>query len=266
MSAHFAGWDRRTLELALDEVSFGLAPEDRRELLTRADAASLEALELANAELNVAALGELEAPPAELTRRIAADANAWVASRAAPAPARHPAVPVAPVRPARVPLWAAAGWIAAALVFALFAFERLRARSENPSGDPSARRAELVASAADLVRATWQASADPLAGNVSGEVVWSRLRQEGYMSFRSLPPNDPRRSQYQLWIFDSTRADWEAKPVDGGVFDVGPGEEVIVPIAAKLQVHDAALFAITLEAPGGVVVSNREHLLATAKP
>jgi hypothetical protein len=259
VSAHFAGWDRRTLELALDEVTFGLAPGDRRELLTRADARSLEELELAVAELSVAALGELESPPAELTRRIAADARAWLA---APDPARPAPPPAVPVRTARVPRWAAAGWLAAALVLALFVLERVRARPL----DPSQRRAELVAGATDLVRAQWKASDDPLAGGVSGEVVWSSARQEGYMSFRSLPSNDPARNQYQLWIFDPTRADWEARPVDGGVFDVGPGEEVVVPVEAKLEVRRAVLFALTLEAPGGVVVSAREHLLATATP
>lgn len=86
------------------------------------------------------------------------------------------------------------------------------------------------------------------------------------MIFRDLPHNDPRVNQYQLWIFDATRAEWEAKPVDGGVFDVVEGREVVVPIDAKLDVREPKLFAVTLEAPGGVVVSKREHLLATASP
>ena len=84
------------------------------------------------------------------------------------------------------------------------------------------------------------------------------------MRFESLAPNDPETSQYQLWIFDPTRADWEARPVDGGVFDVPSSGEVCVPIDAKLAVRETALFAVTLEVPGGVVVSRRERLVLTA--
>ena len=86
------------------------------------------------------------------------------------------------------------------------------------------------------------------------------------MRFRGLAPNDSSESQYQLWIFDPTRADWEAKPVDGGVFDVPDTGEVVVPIDAKLAVAETALFAITIEVPGGVVVSERECPVLTASP
>lgn len=79
MSPSFANWDERTLALACDEVAFGLAPEDRAELLARADARDVEALELAVAELCVAELGQLEEPPAELLRRIASDACGRIA-------------------------------------------------------------------------------------------------------------------------------------------------------------------------------------------
>jgi hypothetical protein len=47
------------------------------------------------------------------------------------------------------------------------------------------------------------------------------------MRIRGLAPNDPRRAQYQFWIFDATRN--ERDPVDGGVSDVTAGE-VVVPI------------------------------------
>ena len=50
------------------------------------------------------------------------------------------------------------------------------------------------------------------------------------------------------------------------VFDVSSTGEVIVPIAAKLRVDDATLFAVTIERPGGVVVSKRERIVVTAKP
>ena len=72
-----------------------------------------------------------------------------------------------------------------------------------------------------------------------------------------MPPNDPSQEQYQLWIIDPER---DAEPIDGGVFDVASSGEVVVPIQAKLKVLKPAAFAITIEKPGGVVVSTQERL------
>ena len=38
-----------------------------------------------------------------------------------------------------------------------------------------------------------------------------------------------------------------------------------MPITAKLAVHTPTLFAVTLEKPGGVVVSSRKRLVLAAK-
>jgi hypothetical protein len=38
--------------------------------------------------------------------------------------------------------------------------------------------------------------------------------------------------------------------------------EVVIPIRASLMVRKPAAFAVTLEKPGGVVVSGREHVVA----
>lgn len=84
------------------------------------------------------------------------------------------------------------------------------------------------------------------------------------MRFEGLAHNDPSQFQYQLWIFDDSRDD--AHPVDGGVFDVPSSGEVLVPISAKLKVGKAKLFAVTVERPGGVVVSKRERIVLTASP
>jgi hypothetical protein len=66
--------------------------------------------------------------------------------------------------------------------------------------------------------------------------------------------------QYQLWIFDAARD--QRYPVDGGVFDVPANAgEVVIPIRASLMVRKPAAFAVTLEKPGGVVVSGREHVI-----
>ena len=83
------------------------------------------------------------------------------------------------------------------------------------------------------------------------------------MLFRGLPVNMPSKEQYQLWIFARNQSD--QTPIDGGVFDITSTEEVIIPINAKLFVQDAFMFAITIEKPGGVVVSSRERLPLLAK-
>jgi anti-sigma-K factor RskA len=82
------------------------------------------------------------------------------------------------------------------------------------------------------------------------------------MRFVGLAPNDPTQFQYELWIFDKARD--QAFPVDGGVFDVTSNGEVIVAINPKLHVNDLGMFAVTVEKPGGVVVSKRERIVVTA--
>jgi anti-sigma-K factor RskA len=253
METHFAGWDERALELAVGLVSEGLAAEQERELRRRVTPRDLEDFEHAVASLHVAMLDTLEAPPADLVRRIEAAARLRL-GLAGTAPLERTRA-----RPSRsAAAWA--GWLVAAGLLLWLAIQGGGERT------PAARRDRLVASAPDLVRKDWTRTADPLAGTASGELVWSTARQEGYMLFRGLPANDPRQNQYQLWIFDTSRPDWEARPVDGGVFDVAAGTAVVVPVTAKLEVRAPALFAVTLEPPGGVVVSAREHLLLTAEP
>ncbi len=84
------------------------------------------------------------------------------------------------------------------------------------------------------------------------------------MRIEGLSANDPTVSQYQLWIFDEQRD--ERYPVDGGVFDIPvEGMEVLVPIRAAVQVERATLFAVTVERPGGVVVSDRERIVLVAQ-
>ena len=97
---------------------------------------------------------------------------------------------------------------------------------------------------------------------MSGEVVWSDRRQEGYLTLTNLPPNDPTSKQYQLWIVDPDR---DTEPVDGGVFDIpADNATAVIPIRNPLVVNKPQLFLITLEKPGGVVVSDREVEVALA--
>jgi hypothetical protein len=132
-----------------------------------------------------------------------------------------------------------------------------QASQQKSLGKVGLSRAELFASAKDLVQVNWKEGKTPLQQPVSGDVVWSSSYQMGFMRLIGMPINDPLQEQYQLWIIDPLRDD---EPVDGGVFDIAESGEVIVPIQAKLHVTKPAAFAITIEKPGGVVVSTQERL------
>ena len=124
---------------------------------------------------------------------------------------------------------------------------------------------ERLLSLKTTAKMDWAATKDPAAKGATGEVLWNAEEQKGTMRFRGLAKNDATKAQYQLWIFDKGRED--KYPVDGGVFDIDSETgDVIVAIKARLQVDKAALFAVTVERPGGVVVSKRERIVVTAKP
>jgi hypothetical protein len=174
------------------------------------------------------------------------------------------------LRPA--PSWTSrAGWLLAAAAVAMWVavpspFAR-RGATEDVAGAPDAELAAVAAVSAVIRDTTalhvpWVASTDPAATAATGEVIWDATHQRGVLRIRGLVPNDPRLAQYQLWIIDAER---DARyPVDGGVFDVSSNGEVLVPVTARLRVGRPTLFAITLEQPGGVVVSSRERLVLAA--
>ena len=128
---------------------------------------------------------------------------------------------------------------------------------------PAESREQMLRTAPNMVKAEWALGNVKEIGAISGDVVWSDEMQAGYMRFRGLPPNDPGKETYQLWIFDKTQD--KATPIDGGTFNVPADGEVVVPINAKLRAQGPEMFAVTLEKPGGVVVSKREKIAALAK-
>ncbi|MDH4022117.1 MAG: anti-sigma factor [Gammaproteobacteria bacterium] len=159
---------------------------------------------------------------------------------------------------------AALGWyLAAALAVAFVVYRQDSSVDTAPDLAAvavaiEARRDALLSQAPDLVRVPWSASAEPGYEQARGDVVWSSARQEGYLRLSGLPINDSRRGQYQLWVVD---ADRDVHPVDGGVFDITSNGELIIPIDTRLPVKRPAAFAVTLEQPGGVVVSDGPMLL-----
>ncbi|MEM7704384.1 MAG: anti-sigma factor [Pseudomonadota bacterium] len=108
-----------------------------------------------------------------------------------------------------------------------------------------------LAGNADAVELSWQGMGDPAFDGVVGYVRWDNATQQGVMRLTGLPVNDPTELQYQLWIVDPLR---DSNPIDGGVFNITEGEN-LVAIDAKLEVIRPKAFALTLEQPGGVVVS-----------
>jgi hypothetical protein len=200
------------------------------------------------AELEVALGGSAEALPTDVAARLKAALPA--AAKIVPS-----GIPEPPRRKVTFLPWL--GWAAAACLLGLLV---LRDSATGPA--PADRRDALVKEAADLRRIAFAGTGGSYA-SVSGEVLWSDARQEGYMVLSNLPANDPAKKQYQLWIVDPAR---DEIPVDGGVFDIpAGGGPVVIPVDAKLAVKNPAAFVITLEQPGGVVRSKQEVVAAVAK-
>ena len=237
-------------ELLVQRATEGLGAVETVELeqlLRHHPGVDSDALERAAAAIAVNALERIESLPGNVRARVLAEAATF-------APARNPGRAPAPVPRARAWPWLAA---AAALVLAAIGWW------PNAADLPVAqqRAALLAAGAAPLA---WTATEDPAAAGAGGDVVWDAALRQGVMRFSALAPNEPTRFQYQLWIFDAARD--ERYPVDGGVFDIpAGGGEVLIRIRANLPVSNAVLFAVTVEAPGGVVVSSRERIVLTAQ-
>jgi hypothetical protein len=120
----------------------------------------------------------------------------------------------------------------------------------------------LLQDKSDTQRLEFASASDPYNG-LTGEVIWNDEKQEGYMSLENLAVNDPTQNQYQLWIVDPER---DELPVDGGVFDITEKDgKQIIPIRNALAINKPVAFVITLEQPGGVVMSKQEVVVALAK-
>ncbi|MCA9298587.1 MAG: anti-sigma factor [Phycisphaerales bacterium] len=96
---------------------------------------------------------------------------------------------------------------------------------------------------------------------VQGDVVWNDELQQGYLRFVGLEPNDPRTEQYQVWVIDERGME---QKVSGGVFNATADGEVIVPIDPAIDVGRVALFAVTIEHPGGTWVPDLKRRVVYA--
>lgn len=262
MSVH--GHDRERLEdLLVRRTMEGLGPADETELdrlLAASDDIDPERFDEAAAWFFIGSATDTRPLPDEVAQR--------VIDRFERASTDVDGDPVVPPRkrPPRRSVRQYGGWLAAAAALVLAVAGWWPELQGSEVSDPTAARDQLIANAQDLVRVEWSNTEHPLAQQLAGGyVVWSDELQRGYMTFREMPDNDPGEHQYQLWVFDAARS--EEYPVDGGVFDAtANGGEVVIPIRARLPVEKASLFAVTLEPPGGVVVSDRDPILWIAKP
>jgi hypothetical protein len=254
-------------ELLADQALFGLSEEQQLELdelLIGANGGAAESLERIAAAVQLAGLHQQSVLPSHLRQQLVRDGLELVTSQGDTAQTSQP--PQTADANAMRPVHAFAArrelvaWIvaAAAILVSFFLANQFR-QPAVAKQTPAELRSELLNDPQQVTTVNWAHGPNPTGENTAGDVVWSTQRQQGVMRFQKLPVNDPRKFQYQLWIFDSAQD--ERYPVDGGVFDIPAGaDEVLVAIQAKLPIVGPTLFAITVEKPGGVVVSSRENL------
>jgi hypothetical protein len=281
--------DEAMVDLLVKQVTEGLSPAEQRALdVMDSELASAYLRDLERAAAAVTVAGSLrEQPlPADLSARVAQQAAehfAAVSNVADLRQARTTAAEKARVdqslaSPARSGRFGGYGWLAAAacLVLAIFGWERsppplppvaevepapvVAPPPAQPVTPTAAQERAALLAKTDSLKIPLGATKDPAAAGVTGDVVWDPVTQRGFLHFAGLASNDPAVHQYQIWIFDAGRD--KRYPVDGGVFDVPANAgEVVIPIRAALMVRKPAAFAVTLEKPGGVVVSGREHVI-----
>jgi hypothetical protein len=247
------------IELLVVRSTEGLDEEQERKLQALLDEQGID--DTLEFDLAAAAAGnafalkqtrEYEKAPAALRAKLLTDADRFFGDATADVVGlRRP-----PTRSGWNWGWAAAAALALALVMT-------NVGNFGPGvPDYEEARRQLIANSNTSRIIPWAPPQDPAYAGVTGDVVWDDERQEGYMLLSGMPANDPRRSQYQLWLVDPER---DTNPVDGGVFDIPANREsVVIPIDAKLAVSNPSVFAITREQPGGVVVSKGPLLVVAS--
>ena len=280
--------DEAMVDLLIKQVTEGLSPAEQRALDvmdTEVASALSRDLERAAAALTLAGSQDGRPLPAALAQRLAQQADEHFAGKERIADlgnarsAANAARAGAPGSRSR-----AYGWFAAAACLVLAVLGWIRSPApiapiaetpavvapleklppvEKPVPTAAEEREALLAKSGSL-KISLGATQDPAAAGVTGDVVWDPVTQRGFLHFTGLAANDPAVHQYQIWIFDAARD--KRYPVSGGVFDVPANSaEVVIPIRASLLIAKPAAFAVTIEKPGGVMVSGLEHVLALGK-
>ncbi|MBN9119144.1 MAG: anti-sigma factor [Planctomycetes bacterium] len=239
----------RLEELLGTEATQGLSAAEARELDELLEAfpdQDPDAFELAAAAVHLALAGPPEEMPAALAEKLYV---ASVALTPTSAPVRSPSKPR---ESGGRPAWAMwGGWVVAASLAGVLAYVLWSKPKEGvvlptPALPTLDQVRDDIKKNADWKPATFAAAK----GNLSGNVVWSDVKQDGVLEVKGLPPNDPKKERYQLWIMDGTRGP-DAKPISAGLFDIRPGSPTLVRVNASIPIGDAAAFAISKEPPNG---------------
>ena len=262
----------RILELLADQATDHLEHNDAvvlAALLARHPDYDDDSMSLAAAAMDLAMTEPTtQNMPADLERNIRNDAALFFKTleEAGDGPADPIPFPTRQPEPKASGNWLA--WAAAAVFLIAAVLGWQRPSEQDPVVEPLAQPTvgeRYAALESQGVVLTMSATEDPAADGASGSLVWNADLQEGYMRISGLEANDPTITQYQLWIFDKDGD--ERYPIDGGVFDIPAGTDpAIIPIDAKIAANNPTLYAITVEKPGGVVVSSRERIVMVAQP
>ncbi|MBA2378901.1 MAG: anti-sigma factor [Blastocatellia bacterium] len=268
----------RMLDLLIQQATYGLSDEEARELAQLESASPSGAdnsIELTAAAVSMVGIDQSAEMPSHLRAIITADAARYFDEQD---DARRAATPVVSGGDTANTgsFWNSLGWLVAAAACIALAVNLYTTRQGSeiaavptPTPEvervltPAEQRQQLLASAPDVTTAAVAKGNVPEIEDVTGDIVWSDQAQAGYVRVRGLPANDPTREIYQLWIFEESQGD--KTPIDGGIFDINEEGEAIIPIDARLKTQNPGLFAITIERPGGVVVSDRKRIAALAK-
>lgn len=261
--------DDRLLELLADREVESLSNADRAELdalLADMPDADDGSMEQAAVMAMLGSLGVAEEMPADLRRSTlaaieSADTSAaGSASETAAAPEpplRLAGSPEAMPRP-RVSVIAWSGWVAAAACLVIAGLTVLSSPRPLP---PAEARARFLQTTSDVAVANWGDWDNPEQPGVTGTIEWSESAQKGYMTFEGLAVNNPTVEQYQLWIIDERGMD---QRISGAIFNADAQGRVVVEIDPAIEVHNAAAFAVTIEKPEGVWVSDMSRRVVIA--
>jgi len=255
--------DSRLVELLADQALVGLSSQDELELESLLAANGEEdELSLASTaallELSLLKPADWQPMPAGAQRRLVKAGRKWASATSSvlQAPELVDSPGMAMSRGATRLVWKTGPWLVAAACLVLTG---IAVYNWSPWVKPDI--VQVVNRVPDREVLPWADWDNPEVKGVSGETVWCESKQMGYMRFVNLPQNDPAKEQYQLWIVDERGM---GQRISGAIFDANPSGETIVPIEPGIQVKGAKLFAVTIEPPGGMWVSDMSRRVTVA--
>ena len=272
--------DEVMLDLLCKQAVYGLTKEETRQL----EQLEKDGFDAGSFEMTAAAIGlidlKAEQMPDHLQAKILADANDFFARNTVIETADTDAPPQREIQLVDTTRrgsfmdwfgWAVAAAACIALAVNLYSTRDLTqvagggptpTPTQEEKLDPAQQRQRLMDSPGQVIMAELKKGNVKEMPEVSGDIVWSDAKQAGFLRVKGLPKNDVSKETYQLWIYDETQD--KKTPIDGGIFDINADGEVIIPIDSRLKAKNPSLFAITIEKPGGVVVSKGEKVAAMA--